>query len=139
VERFDGLTIQLGVADFPAGVRFYSGLLERPPDYEPHEDFVEWELFPGCWLQIAEGEPRPTYPVRLRCPDVEAERARVRRELGVTPSPVKRVTGVVALCNFHDPWGNRLGLYERLFTDEPAVPGGSYRDEELGGGALGTD
>jgi predicted enzyme related to lactoylglutathione lyase len=136
VERFDGLTIQLGVADIRAGVEFYAALLGRPPDYEPHEDFKEWEVFPGCWLQIAQGRPVPTYPVRLRCADVETERERVERELGVRCSPVSRLPGVVALCNFHDPWGNRLGLYQRLFTDQPAIPGGSYRDEGRGGGVL---
>jgi catechol 2,3-dioxygenase-like lactoylglutathione lyase family enzyme len=136
---FTGVTVQLLVPDFAGGVDFYSRLIGRPPDFEPHEDFVEWEVLPGFWLQLGEGTPRRAYPLRLAVDDVAAERARAERELGAhAVSAIQRIPGLVAFCNFDDPWGNRLGFYERLFTEEPAVPGGSFRDEEWGGGALDT-
>lgn len=117
--------------DIQAGINFYSRLFRRPPDFEPHEDFKEWEVFSNCWLQVGEGEPQPTYPMRLRVGNIEAERERVEREVGVPCSPVKRIPGLVAFCDFSDPWGNRLGLYQRLFVGGvPRILGGSYRDEE---------
>lgn len=128
--RFSGTTIQLFVPDFKAGVEFYSKLLGRSADFEPHHDFVEWEVFPGFWFQLAEGKPRPTYPIRFRVEDIEAECQRVERELEVVCSGVTRISGLVAFCNFTDRWGNNLGFYQRLFAEQPTAPGGSYREWE---------
>lgn len=134
---FGGFTIQFCVPDIRAGVTFYSRLLGRPPNFEPYEDFKEWDGIGGCTIQIAEGEPRPGYPLRFRVEDIEAGCARVARDLGVACSPVERIPGLVAFCNFDDPWGNRLGFYQRLFVDEPRVPGGLRPDADRG--APGTD
>jgi predicted enzyme related to lactoylglutathione lyase len=129
-ERFEGCTVEFRVPDFRAGVDFYSRLFGRPPDFAPHRDFVEWEGFDGFWFQLGEGEPRPTYALRLRVRDIEAECRRVEQELGVRCSPLTRLPGLVAFCNVDDPWGNTLGFYQRLFEDGPAVPGGSFHDFE---------
>ena len=129
--RFHGLTVEFRMPDIRAGVEFYSRLIGRPPDFEPHDDFNEWEAAPGFWLQVGEGEPRPTYALRLRVDDIEAECRRVERELGVRCSPITRISGLVAFCNFSDPWGNTLGFYQRLFVDGiPRVPGGRWHDFE---------
>jgi len=127
-DRFGGGTVEFRVPDIRAGVAFYSRLFGRPPDFEPHTDFVEWEGFEGFWFQHGEGEPRPTYSLRLRVNDIEAEIPRVEREVGARCSPVTRIPGLVAFCDFSDPWGNHLGLYQRLFVEQPRVPGGSFRD-----------
>lgn len=129
--RFRGLTVEFRMPDIRAGVEFYSRLIGRPPDFEPHHDFVEWEVTPNFWLQIGEGEARPTYALRLRVDDIEAECRRVERELSVRCSPITRIAGLVAFCNFNDAWGNNLGFYQRLFVDgTPRVPGGSWHDFE---------
>ncbi|MBI3670707.1 MAG: VOC family protein [Acidobacteria bacterium] len=129
--RFLGLTVQFFVADIRAGIEFYSRLIGRPPDFEPHADFKEWEIFDNCWLQVGQGKPRPTYTMRLRVENIDAERERIERQVGARCSPVQRISGLVALCNFSDPWGNRLGLYQRLFVDGvPRVLGGSHADYE---------
>lgn len=127
--RFGGLTVEFRVPDIRAGVEFYSQLFGRPPDFEPREDFKEWEAFDNFWFQLGEGKPRPTYAMRLRVEDIDDER--IEREVGARCSSVTRISGLVAFCNCSDPWGNTLGLYQRLFVGgQPRVPGGSFHDWE---------
>lgn len=110
------VTVQVRVADFDEGLRFYEHLLNRPPAFRPHEGFAEWELIPGCWLQVALGEPTPgSGPIRLGVVDIQAERRRLVSQLGVEIGEVQTREGVpAAWCTFSDPWGNRLGLFEEL-------------------------
>ena len=49
-DRFGGCTVELRVPDFRAGVEFYLRLFGRRPDFEPHRDFVEWEVFDDFWF-----------------------------------------------------------------------------------------
>jgi len=70
-----GVTVQLKVPDIAAGIAFYSQLLGRKPDFEPHEDFKEWELVPTRWLQLAEGTPEPAGRLRLGVDNIEHARA----------------------------------------------------------------
>lgn len=129
--RFSGVTVQFLVPELEAATEFYSRLFGRRPDFEPHDDFVEWEVVANVWLQVGEGEPRPACPVRLRAEDIDAECLWVNRELGVRCSRVTRIPGLVAFCNFSDPWGNNLGFYQRLFLGGmPRAPGGSFHDWE---------
>jgi hypothetical protein len=44
-------------------------------------------------------------------------------------SSIKRFEGLVATCDFIDPWGNTCGLYQVLFTGEPPVLDGSGRHQ----------
>lgn len=128
--RFGWLTVELRVLDIRAGVEFYSRLFGRPPDFQPHRDFTEWEVSDNLWFQIAEGQPRPSYPMRFRVEDIDAECARLEREVGAHCSPLTRIPGLVAFTNFNDPWGNALGFYQRLFTETAATPRGSFHDWE---------
>lgn len=120
--RFSGLTVQFYVPSIKDGIAFYSRVLGRAPNFAPTPDFQEWDhIVPNVTFQVAEGPPRPTYPVRFRVSDIETERGRILRE--VRPpyaTPIKRFEGLVAVCDFLDPWGNAFGLYQVLF--EGTVP-----------------
>lgn len=129
-DRFGGCTVELRVPHFREGVEFYSRLFRRRPDFAPHDDFVEWEAADGFWFQLGWGEPRPGYPLRFRVEGIDAEHRRVEREVGARGSAITRIPGLVAFFNVSDPWGNALGFYQRLFEDEPRVPGGSFHDFE---------
>jgi catechol 2,3-dioxygenase-like lactoylglutathione lyase family enzyme len=128
--RFRSMTVQFYVPDIEAGVGFYTRALGRPPNFAPYPDFHEWdEIAPGVTFQVAEGRPRPTYPVRFGVADIEAERARIVRAADPAfASTVTRFEGLVATCDFVDPWGNTFGLYQLLFTGEPPVLPGYGRD-----------
>ncbi|WP_232698703.1 VOC family protein [Brevibacillus daliensis] len=110
------MTFQIRVADFEAGSTWYEALLRRSPDFIPHDDFIEWELIKGCWLQLAKGEPAiGSGPLRFGVSDIEKERQRIISELGVEVSEVYTREGVpVKWCTFDDPFGNRLGFYQHL-------------------------
>lgn len=109
------MTIQMKVTDFQEGSQWYEKLLRRSPDFIPHEDFAEWELRPGCWLQVAKGEPNPgSGPLRLGVADIEEDRSRILAEFGIEVSPIETLKGVVKWCNFNDPCGNKLGFFEDL-------------------------
>lgn len=61
--------------------QWYQTLLNKEPDFMPHKGFAEWELIPGCWLQVMEGVPsRGSGPIRLGVINIENERERLKEE-----------------------------------------------------------
>lgn len=112
------MTVQIRVADFEKGRSWYQTLLQREPDFVPHEDFAEWELIPGCWLQMAKGQPSDgSGPLRLGVLDIEQERLRLNKELQVENFEIyQREEVPVKWGTFTDPWGNRIGFFE--YVDE---------------------
>ncbi|ANC76220.1 VOC family protein [Fictibacillus phosphorivorans] len=108
------MTVQVRVSNMEDGQKYYETLLNRQPDFTPHEGFAEWELLPNCWLQVAEGDPAVgTGPLRLGVVDLDAERKRLMDILHVEYFEIyERVEVPVRWATFSDPWGNRLGLFE---------------------------
>ncbi|WP_019156767.1 VOC family protein [Robertmurraya massiliosenegalensis] len=114
------MTTQVRVSDMKEGREWYEKLLKKKPDFIPHAGFVEWELVPGCWLQVAEGTvTEGSGPLRLGVPDIVGERERVISELNIDHFEIySRPEVPVKWGTFSDPWGNRLGFYEYLDKDE---------------------
>lgn len=113
-----GLTVQLWVTDGSAGRAWYERLFGRPPDFTPfgNDTFCEWVFPPGYWeIHIVEGEHpgAQVAPLRFGVADIDAARDQVAG-LGIGPDAIEELPGVVRWCNFTDPWGNRLGLYQDL-------------------------
>ena len=124
IGRFSGHTMQLRVPDIEAGLIYYSALFGRAPDLSPHQNFHEWEVVASAWLQLGEGEPIPAYPIRFGVADIEAECRRLSETTGIVCGEIHHLPGLVAFCNFKDPWGNCLGFYQDLIAGEPLLPGG---------------
>ncbi|RBP95808.1 hypothetical protein DFO70_102133 [Cytobacillus firmus] len=114
------MTVQFRVLDMKTGLWWYETLLNKKPDFIPHEGFAEWELITGCWLQIAEGSPSiGSGPIRLGVPDLEQERERLITELKITPFDIHTRKEVpVRWAAFSDPWGNRIGYFEYIDKHE---------------------
>ncbi|MFE7060914.1 VOC family protein [Sutcliffiella sp. NPDC057660] len=110
------MTYQVRVQDMKDGQLWYEILLNKQPDFTPHEGFSEWELIPGCWLQVAEGIPSEgSGPLRLGVTDLEAERTRLIHRLHVEEFDIhSREEVPVKWATFSDPWGNRIGLFEYM-------------------------
>ena len=108
------VTNQVRVADHAEGQKWYTVLFGREPDFIPHEGFAEWELLPGCWLQVAEGIPSvASGPLRFGVLNIESERERLVRELQIEAFAIHNREEVpVRWGTFSDPWGNRLGFFE---------------------------
>lgn len=116
------MTTQVRVTDIAKGQKWYRILLNKAPDFIPHDGFAEWELIPGCWLQVAEGTPtNGNGPLRMGVTDIEQERDRIVKELQVEKFDVhSREEVPVKWGTFTDPWGNRLGFFEYLDKKEEA-------------------
>lgn len=114
------MTVQIRVPTIKEGHSWYKTLLNREPDFIPHEGFIEWELIPGCWLQVAEGTPSEGGgPFRLAVKDIVAEQKRVVKDLNVEKFEIfSRDEVPVKWGTFTDPWGNRLGFFEYLDKNE---------------------
>ena len=108
------MTYQVRVSDIKEGLKWYGTFLNRSPDFIPHEGFAEWELIPGCWLQVAEGIPAAgSGPLRLAVKDITVEKNRLVRELHVDRFEIfSREEVPVKWGTFTDPWGNQMGLFE---------------------------
>ena len=116
------MTIQIRVTDIEEGCQWYESFIKRKPDFMPHEGFMEWELIPGSWLQVAEGTPSEGCgPLRIGVVSLEKERERVMQELGVDFFEIhSRAEVPVKWGTFSDPWGNRLGFFEYVSETEKA-------------------
>lgn len=121
------ITNQVRVTDIQQGQRWYEILLNKKPDFIPHEGFAEWEIIPGYWLQVAEGMPSEgSGPLRLGVTNIIAERDRLVKELGIENFEIFSREEVTAKWgsftdpwgSFTDPWGNELGFFEYLDKKE---------------------
>lgn len=133
-----GMTIAINAGETPDVLEFYTRVFGRGPDTAPMDDFLEWQVCPGTWLQLSTGHERPganNARVRLEVEDVEEAVARMR-EADVPVGEVVRVPDVVAFANFSDYWGNALGFYQlltprRLLTPEERAEQEREREERL--------
>jgi predicted enzyme related to lactoylglutathione lyase len=121
------------VGDVGRAREFYGELFGGAPQFEPHEDFLEWRVGEQgeTWFQVV-GVPGDVQPLatrlRFRVEDLLAARSAVLGS-GVDASPVTALPGVVRWFDFADPWGNRLGYFEDLApTGAQPGPGGSVHD-----------
>lgn len=113
-----GFTIQVYVSDIAKARPWYEKLLGRKPDSAPFPEFLEWEIVPGFWFQVVEKKeikvPRQNRRMRFGVSNIDKERASVAKRMKVKVTEVERLARVVAWCNFEDPWGNKLGLFQDL-------------------------
>lgn len=115
IGRVTGTTHLLQTPDLVQAERWYTALLGRGPDLEPVDGVVEWELHADTWLQVAQGQPAAGtgQMLRLGVDDIDTA-ADALRALGIESVDVERIAGVIAFCEFHDPFGNQLSLYQEL-------------------------
>ncbi|WLR42183.1 VOC family protein [Bacillus carboniphilus] len=114
------MTFQVRVTNISEGHAWYETLLNKKPDFIPHEGFAEWEIIPGCWLQVAEGTPtKGNGPLRLGVTNIEKEKERLMDKLNLAAFEIfSREEVPVKWTTFEDPWGNRIGLFEYLDKEE---------------------
>lgn len=107
-------TMQSRVSDIQSAIEWYERLLERRPDFMPDESIAEWQLYPGSWLVVIAARPDAgRNRIRFGVSDLSGERARVQA-LGISVTEPVTLPGVVRYCDFEDPDGNRLGLFQDL-------------------------
>lgn len=110
------MTIALNAGDNTDVLDFYTRVFGRGPDTAPLDDFLEWQVCRGTWLQISTGHDRPganNARLRFECDSIEEAVRRVS-DAGVPIGETVTVPDVVAFANFSDNWGNALGFYQLL-------------------------
>ena len=108
-------TLEIKVGNLAEGAAWYEQLLGRAADFTPTPDLHEWEISQGFWIQVTEGRLSDNAGrLRLGVLDVEIARRAVIEDLRAQVSEVVTVPGIVAYCDFDDPWGNPLGLFQDL-------------------------
>ncbi|WP_411334124.1 VOC family protein [Metabacillus indicus] len=114
------VTYQVRVSDFTEGLKWYKVLLNKDPDFIPHEGFAEWEIIPGCWLQVSEGTTTEgSGPIRFGVLSIENEKSRMSKKLNVDSFEIfSREEVPVRWSTFNDPWGNRIGFFEYINKHE---------------------
>ncbi|WP_456271085.1 VOC family protein [Bacillus sp. AK031] len=125
------MTYQVRVEEFSQAVHWYKTLLNKEPDFAPHENFAEWKILPGCWIQVSRGKPsQGSGPIRLGVYNIEEERKRLLKEFQMVSFEINSREEVpVKWATFQDPWGNQIGFFEYLNEEERDLK----IDEVLGG------
>lgn len=111
-----GMTIAINAGDNAEVLDFYTRVFGRGPDTAPLDNFLEWQIAPGTWLQLSTGHDRPganNARVRFEVDDIDAAVERMQGA-SVPVGETVRVPDVVAFANFSDNWGNALGFYQLL-------------------------
>ncbi len=96
--------------DLDVARAWYGRVLGKVTHIEPAPGILEFEVHPGSWLQLHEGDQAV---FRIGVKDLEAIRDRLVT-MGIEVGPIERVEGVIAFCDFSDPDGNHLSLYQVL-------------------------
>jgi predicted enzyme related to lactoylglutathione lyase len=111
-----GFTLQVYAEDMDRALSWYQKLFGRNPDYTAGPEFLEWEVFSEFWFQVVKKEGQiDSQRKRFGVSDIDRERRRIIEEMGIEVSEVEELPkGVVKWCNFQDPWGNKLGLFQDL-------------------------
>ncbi|GAB96902.1 putative enzyme related to lactoylglutathione lyase [Kineosphaera limosa] len=111
-----GMTIAINAGDIDDVLDFYTRVFGRGPDTAPMDDFLEWQICPGTWLQLSTGHDRPganNARMRFEVRDIDEAVGRMA-QAQVPIGEIVRVPEVVAFANFSDNWGNALGFYQLL-------------------------
>ena len=111
-----GFTLQVYVEDMIRARPWYEKLLGRGPDFGANPEFLEWQIVPDFWFQLVKKKaPRDSARKRFGVSNIDRERRRIIEELGIKVTEIEELPrGVVKWCNFEDPWGNKLGLFQDL-------------------------
>lgn len=94
---------------------WYSALLGETKTIQPVPHVFEFEVRTGFWLQLIEDPVLKTGDGALRfgVNDIEMEKRRLI-SVGIQTGEIQEIPGVIRLCRFTDPFGNKLSLYQEF-------------------------
>ncbi len=107
------VTIGIAVDGLPAAESWYRHVLGERPEVRPVAHVLEFELTPGCWLQLIKSAAVTpgTTTFRIGVADLRAEHRRLL-SAGIDAGPIETLEGILIRCALTDPSGNALSLYE---------------------------
>jgi len=109
------ITIGVPVSDMAKAKTWYIILLGATKTIQPVPNVFEFEISKGFWLQLIEDPALKAGDGTLRfgVKDIEAEKSRLAIA-GISVGKIQEVPGVIRLCRFTDPFGNKLSLYQEI-------------------------
>jgi len=111
------VTVSIPVQGVSDAARWYKRLFGEVHQIEPATDIIELEITKGVWLQLTQEEnPQEEsnkHVLRLGVTDIEKTVTNLKA-LGIQVGTINRIEHLIAWCNFQDPYGNRLSLYQYL-------------------------
>ncbi|MBS1911397.1 MAG: VOC family protein [Bacteroidetes bacterium] len=113
--NIESVTLVIEVPELGAAAAWFEAVLQRNPDVEPVPWIKEYNLAGACWLQIVQTD-KPTDRrciLRLGTPDIVSEHSRLA-SLGIEMSEITEVPDVIYRCDFFDPYGNKITLYQLI-------------------------
>jgi predicted enzyme related to lactoylglutathione lyase len=114
ISKIEGITLVVGVTSMEEALSFYGGFFGRAPDFILADDFQEYQVVANMWYQLTTRvSPGKGRRVRFGVADISSER-RALLSQGIDVSEIAGEPGVVAWCQFSDPFGNPLGYFQDL-------------------------
>ncbi len=107
---------EIHVNDVSRSREWYSRLFGKGPDLEPFPGNVEFKIG-GAWVQIVEGEMKPSsWALLLEVRDLPRERQRLR-EANIDATEVRTNANVISWFDLTDPDGNTMRWFQVLTPD----------------------
>ncbi|HYC12099.1 MAG TPA: VOC family protein [Nitrososphaerales archaeon] len=107
---------QITVSNLQKSREWYSRLFGKGPDLEPFPGNVEFKVG-GAWVQIVDGEVRPSsWSILFEVGDLAHERERLRNQ-GIQATEVKTSPNVISWFDLEDPDGNSMRWFQVLTSD----------------------
>jgi len=107
---------QIQVSNLARSKDWYPLLFGKAPDLEPFPGNVEFKVG-GAWVQIVEGEVKPSsWKILFEVRDLHRERERLR-ENNIAATEIKTSPNVISWFDLTDPDGNAMRWFQVLTTD----------------------
>jgi hypothetical protein len=104
------------VPELRDGVKWYSSLLNRKPDFLQDGRFAEWSVASSCCFRLSPGLPKSAGgPLHFGVNSLEAELKRLKKANGIQVDHTQIHTEhnlQIRWCTLEDPWTNRFRLFE---------------------------
>ena len=98
------------VGELARAREFYERLIGRAPDLHPNAQEVCWQLHPGAWIVLIEGDATLGRTQHTLLVSNLEDHLDAARERGVQTGPIEPVGGGMRQSVVVDPDGNRLKL-----------------------------
>ena len=115
---FDSVTVGVSVTNLDEATTWYKKIIGDKSVMQPIPTINEIEVVKEFWLQLIEvSNVKPGDSIlRFGVTDLEIERIRLAT-IGIDIGEITRVEGVIAFCDFSDPYGNKLSIYQVLLEN----------------------
>jgi len=104
----------VAVADYPAARAWYERLMGRPPDFNPHENEVVWQIVENGWIYVVADTDRAGKALLTLMADNLDRHAAELKERGVTIGAIETQPALYRKAEVTDPEGSKISFGQAL-------------------------